>query len=204
MQNQKGFILPIVIAAVVAALLGAGGFYAYKYYSAPAQPAQNQPIVGGDRDAHGCIGSAGYSWCEVKQKCLRTWEEPCQADTTADWKTYTNSTYNYQISYVSIATIEETAGSGIKIKYQNGSIMICSTSVGACGNVPGIVGGQPVNREVNIDGKKYSINGYVYNGNESLYLSLPNNLFVYLGVPGQNIQIENRLLEILSTFKFTK
>jgi hypothetical protein len=35
------------------------------------------PIVSGDRDEHGCIGSAGYSWCEEKQKCLRTWEEPC-------------------------------------------------------------------------------------------------------------------------------
>lgn len=34
-------------------------------------------IVGGDKDVHGCIGSAGYSWCEVKQKCLRVWEEPC-------------------------------------------------------------------------------------------------------------------------------
>jgi len=39
----------------------------------------NQPVVGGDRDAHGCIGSAGYSWCEVKQKCLRPWEEKCEA-----------------------------------------------------------------------------------------------------------------------------
>lgn len=37
----------------------------------------SQPIVGGDKDAHGCIGSAGYSWCEAKQKCLRTWEETC-------------------------------------------------------------------------------------------------------------------------------
>jgi putative hemolysin len=34
-------------------------------------------IVGNDRDEHGCIGSAGYSWCEAKQKCLRTWEENC-------------------------------------------------------------------------------------------------------------------------------
>ena len=25
------------------------------------------PIVGGDRDEHGCIGSAGYVWCEVQQ-----------------------------------------------------------------------------------------------------------------------------------------
>ncbi len=35
-------------------------------------------VVGDDRDSHGCIGSAGYTWCEVKQKCLRTWEEQCQ------------------------------------------------------------------------------------------------------------------------------
>jgi hypothetical protein len=35
------------------------------------------PIVGGDRDAYGCIPSAGYSWCASKQKCLRPWEEEC-------------------------------------------------------------------------------------------------------------------------------
>lgn len=34
-------------------------------------------LVGGDKDEHGCIGSAGYTWCESKQKCLRPWEEPC-------------------------------------------------------------------------------------------------------------------------------
>jgi len=41
------------------------------------------PIVGGDRDAHGCIGSAGYSWCEAKQKCLRVWEEKCESASAA-------------------------------------------------------------------------------------------------------------------------
>lgn len=34
-------------------------------------------MPGSDRDSHGCIPSAGYSWCESKQKCLRTWEEAC-------------------------------------------------------------------------------------------------------------------------------
>lgn len=33
--------------------------------------------VGGEKDEHGCIGSAGYSWCQEKQKCLQVWEEPC-------------------------------------------------------------------------------------------------------------------------------
>ncbi|MFH0851392.1 MAG: hypothetical protein V1876_01450 [Candidatus Peregrinibacteria bacterium] len=35
------------------------------------------PVIGGDRDTHGCIPSAGYQWCEPKQKCLRMWEEAC-------------------------------------------------------------------------------------------------------------------------------
>ena len=34
-------------------------------------------MVGNDSDANGCKASAGYSWCEVKQKCLRVWEENC-------------------------------------------------------------------------------------------------------------------------------
>ena len=38
---------------------------------------EQQTIVGNDRDEHGCIGSAGYEWCELKQKCMRTWEEEC-------------------------------------------------------------------------------------------------------------------------------
>lgn len=37
-------------------------------------------IVGGDKDEHGCIGSAGYTWCEAKQKCLRIWEENCSGE----------------------------------------------------------------------------------------------------------------------------
>ena len=31
-------------------------------------------IVGNDRDAHGCIGSAGYIWCEKDNQCQRPWE----------------------------------------------------------------------------------------------------------------------------------
>lgn len=32
------------------------------------------PVVGGDRDAHGCIASAGYAWCERERACVRSWE----------------------------------------------------------------------------------------------------------------------------------
>ncbi|MCO7461311.1 hypothetical protein NJF45_05255 [Stenotrophomonas maltophilia] len=40
--------------------------------AAAAAPATS--MVGGDRDAHGCIGSAGYQWCEHSQRCERPWE----------------------------------------------------------------------------------------------------------------------------------
>lgn len=35
--------------------------------------------IGGDRDEHGCIGSAGYVWCESKQRCIRPWLEDCKS-----------------------------------------------------------------------------------------------------------------------------
>ncbi len=35
------------------------------------------PLLGGDKDEHGCIPSAGYSWCEPLQECIRPWETNC-------------------------------------------------------------------------------------------------------------------------------
>jgi len=43
-------------------------------------PVQDSPMIGGQRDEHGCLGPAGYQWCEVNQKCQRFWEEPCIED----------------------------------------------------------------------------------------------------------------------------
>ena len=37
-------------------------------------------MVGGSRDEHGCIGSAGYSWCPESHSCIRFWEEDCQEE----------------------------------------------------------------------------------------------------------------------------
>ncbi len=34
-------------------------------------------VVGGDRDAHGCIPSAGYAWCASLNQCIRPWETQC-------------------------------------------------------------------------------------------------------------------------------
>lgn len=40
------------------------------------QKSQNNQAVkiGADRDAHGCISSAGYVWSELRQECIRPFE----------------------------------------------------------------------------------------------------------------------------------
>ena len=38
---------------------------------------------GSDRDEHGCIPSAGESWCESTKKCIRPWNTPCPVETPA-------------------------------------------------------------------------------------------------------------------------
>ena len=46
----------------------------------PFDEAPEEQLVGNDEDAHGCKDSTGYSWCEIKQKCLRIWEEKCEVE----------------------------------------------------------------------------------------------------------------------------
>lgn len=46
-----------------------------KTVTAEKAPAHVQlPAPGSDRDPHGCIPSAGYSWCAATNKCERPWE----------------------------------------------------------------------------------------------------------------------------------
>ena len=40
-------------------------------------------MPGSDRDAHGCIGSAGYIWSEVRQDCIRLFEQGIRMVDTA-------------------------------------------------------------------------------------------------------------------------
>ena len=63
MKNSS--VLIVVIVAIL--LLVAGAIYL------------NYLKPGSDRDSHGCIGSAGYTWCDASQKCIRPWEENCTA-----------------------------------------------------------------------------------------------------------------------------
>ncbi len=41
---------------------------------APVAEDPAQRSIGGDRDAHGCLPAAGYTWCARAQQCVRPWE----------------------------------------------------------------------------------------------------------------------------------
>ena len=63
---RKTLIITIIIVLII---LGAViGIYYYALNN-------SEDLVGGDKDEHGCIGSAGYTWDETKQECVRVWEE---------------------------------------------------------------------------------------------------------------------------------
>ena len=40
----------------------------------PVSPETKPAIVGADKDAHGCLPSAGYTWCAKMNQCVRPWE----------------------------------------------------------------------------------------------------------------------------------
>ena len=67
--------------AVLVVILVIGVNYLSKIQNKVSVTAPPQHLVGNDRDVHGCIGSAGYSWCEMKQRCLRI-EEQCTTSTS--------------------------------------------------------------------------------------------------------------------------
>ena len=69
MKNAAMLAVIVACAALISAC-------ASTRESDPALKTNKAPpdIVGADKDSHGCIGSAGYQWCEREEKCVRPWE----------------------------------------------------------------------------------------------------------------------------------
>lgn len=69
-----------MIGIAMVATIALAGVLAWNYFTnqSNTENVDNQDqLVGGDKDEHGCMLMAGYSWCEAEQKCLRPWEEGC-------------------------------------------------------------------------------------------------------------------------------
>lgn len=66
--------------AIILIIMTAWIFFSIKNFTNQSQ----QPhLIGGDKDAGGCLIGAGYSWCQIKNKCLRVWEEKCEVENIA-------------------------------------------------------------------------------------------------------------------------
>mgnify|MGYP007086750398 FL=1 len=57
------------------------------------QKPDGTPTVGGDRDKHGCIGSAGYQWSELRGECIRLFEAGIRLDPQAKELNQTTSAF---------------------------------------------------------------------------------------------------------------
>lgn len=71
-------------------------------------------LVGADADAHGCKGSAGYTWSELKQNCIRIFEDGVKmtaVDTSLDQTTAAFAVFNADSSKVELFI--PTASNGI-------------------------------------------------------------------------------------------
>jgi hypothetical protein len=66
-MSPEHAIMPPLLRHLPRAALAAAAIFTVS----AASPAQTPPRVGGDRDVHGCIGSAGYTWSQVRQVCVR-------------------------------------------------------------------------------------------------------------------------------------
>ena len=80
MKMDSGKILLPVLALLGLVVLSQGVFAEGGVPKIVSEEAPvPEPIVGGDADEHGCIGSAGYVWCPELGKCVRPWEETCES-----------------------------------------------------------------------------------------------------------------------------
>jgi hypothetical protein len=80
----------IALMMVLIAMLTAGCAGTSTSDTTPKEPAPTPAppprLIGGDRDAHGCLAPAGYMWCARERACVRPWElaKQAQFDNTAE------------------------------------------------------------------------------------------------------------------------
>jgi hypothetical protein len=52
--------------------------------------AQQTHVVGGDKDVHGCKASAGYTYSQIKNDCVRVFEQKIKLKEVSSDKSYTH------------------------------------------------------------------------------------------------------------------
>jgi len=111
-SSKSKIILLILVALIIVGIVGVNRYYlgtGNQEEKAVLTSSPTPKLIGGDKDEHGCLIGAGYSWCVEKNKCLRTWEESCSAttsaspatDETANWKIFSPPDGAYSFKYPS-------------------------------------------------------------------------------------------------------
>lgn len=72
-MSKKQAISVVIILVVLATLFISFPSFFFMSGSGGSVSGGNE-LIGGQRDEHGCLGPAGYSWDEELNVCLRSWE----------------------------------------------------------------------------------------------------------------------------------
>jgi hypothetical protein len=108
----------LLLLFIIIIFAGLGVFYVLRVNKKSVTQTElnnQETVVGGDKDEHGCILSAGYSWCEIKQKCLRPFEESCEEDSSVseDIKALLVAKNNWNADEIKV-TVSENDGTYAK------------------------------------------------------------------------------------------
>ncbi|KAB1231466.1 hypothetical protein [Chryseobacterium viscerum] len=90
------------------------------------------PVVGGDRDVHGCIGSAGYTYSQLKNDCIKTFNQKIKLKEVSSDKSYTSMTaviFNKNMKKAEIFIPDGAAKSIILNKEEKGKIWKSGTHI---------------------------------------------------------------------------
>ena len=82
---KRYMLLPITLCCL--ALMASCGTQPSKNEAKePAEKTQTRPLVGNDKDDHGCIASAGYQWSELLKDCIRPFEKGIRLEAVSEDK----------------------------------------------------------------------------------------------------------------------
>lgn len=88
--------------------------------------AQEKPhVVGGDRDSHGCIGSAGYTYSQIKKDCVRVFEQKIKLTEVKPKGSSTSMAaviFSKDIKKAEVFLPDQNSGSLILTKFRKGKI----------------------------------------------------------------------------------
>ncbi len=194
-----GKIVALII--VIVAILVGGYVFAKKagYLPENGKSYIVQSLLGGDKDEHGCIGSAGYSWCEAKQKCLRVWEEKCEisAIDVSDWEKYTNDEFGFEFSYPKTYELKASRSPVQNQKAVSFSLVKSSADPVLLFSISGFPEKHPVDQAWEVPTDRLIFRNLGKSDGYTFFAFSPDG---YLVDKNGVKQME----EIVSTFKFTK